>query len=163
MSAAIGGAPLESEDEAAGAAPVDLGPLPEMIGYALRRAQLAVFQDFIQAFAALDIRPAQYSVLVVIERNPGLSQSAIGAALGIKRSNLVPLIDALEARGLARRSAANDRRSHALHLTDQGAALLAELTRLQRAHEQRLTALIGPEQRAGLLELLQALTQMARP
>ena len=32
---------------------IDLGPLPELIGYVLRRAQLAVFQDFFNAFAPL--------------------------------------------------------------------------------------------------------------
>ena len=30
---------------------VDLGPLPDLIGYVLRRAQLVVFQDFFAAFA----------------------------------------------------------------------------------------------------------------
>src|SRR5271156_699171 len=32
--------------------PVDLGPLPALVGYALRRAQLSVFQDFVQTMAA---------------------------------------------------------------------------------------------------------------
>jgi DNA-binding MarR family transcriptional regulator len=69
----------------------------------LRRAQLAVFQDFFMAFAPFDIRPAQYSVLTVIERNPGLTQSQVAEALGIKRTNFVGMLDALEARGLTER------------------------------------------------------------
>jgi len=56
---------------------IDLGPLPELIGYVLRRAQLAVFQDFFAAFAPFDIRPAQFSALTIIERNPGLTQSQV--------------------------------------------------------------------------------------
>ena len=83
--------------------PVDLGPLPELIGYVLRRAQLAVFQDFFAAFAPFDIRPAQFSVLTVIERNPGLTQSQAAEALGIKRTNFVGMLDELETRGLAAR------------------------------------------------------------
>ena len=47
-------------------AEVDLGPLAELIGYALRRAQLAVFQDFNRANEAEIIRPVQYSVLKVL-------------------------------------------------------------------------------------------------
>ncbi|MEN3384710.1 MAG: hypothetical protein V7608_4754, partial [Hyphomicrobiales bacterium] len=64
-------------------AEIDLGPLPELIGYVLRRAQLVVFQDFFSAFAPFDISPAQFSVLTVIERNPGLTQTQVAAALGI--------------------------------------------------------------------------------
>ena len=71
----------------------------------LRRAQLIVFQDFFAAFAPFDIRPAQFSVLTVIERNPGLTQSQVAAALGIKRTNFVGMLDELEKRG-ARRAAA---------------------------------------------------------
>src|SRR5690348_16351341 len=60
---------------------VDLGQLPGLIGYVLRRAQLAVFQDFFAAFAPHNIRPAQFSVLTVIDRNPGLTQSQVAGAL----------------------------------------------------------------------------------
>ena len=38
---------------------VDPGVLPEHIGYVVRRAQLAIFKDFIQTLAPVDIRPAQ--------------------------------------------------------------------------------------------------------
>ena len=84
---------------------IDLGPLPELIGYVLRRAQLAVFQDFFAAFAPFDIRPAQFSVLTIIERNPGLTQTQVAEALGIKRTNFVGMLDELEKRGLAERAA----------------------------------------------------------
>ena len=95
---------------------IDLGPLPELIGYVLRRAQLAVFQDFFAAFAPFDIRPAQFSVLTIIERNPGLTQTQVAEALGIKRTNFVGMLDELEKRGLAERRQARDKRSYALYL-----------------------------------------------
>lgn len=134
---------------------VSLGPLPGLIGYVMRRAQLAVFQDFMRGFASVDIRPAQYAVLIVIEQNPGLKQSQISTALGIKRANLVPLIDALEERGLAtRKSSAGDRRSYALHLTSKGASLMSHLHALRDAHEARVISRIGPGGKAELLRLL---------
>lgn len=46
-------------------------------------------------FAEANIRPVQYSILSVIESNPGLSQRQLAATLGIKRTNLVGLIDEL--------------------------------------------------------------------
>ena len=99
---------------------IDLGPLPELIGYVLRRAQLVVFQDFFSAFAPFDIRPAQFSVLTVIERNPGLTQSQVAAALGIKRTNFVGMLDALEKRGLAERRQARARQALLCALPDGG-------------------------------------------
>src|ERR1700694_4885401 len=84
------------------AADVDLGMLPDLIGFMLRRAQIAVFQEIFKLFSEVDIRPAQFSVLTVIEKNPGLTQSRVSAALGIKRTNFVALLDSLEQRGLAR-------------------------------------------------------------
>lgn len=135
--------------------PIDLGPLPDLIGYVLRRAQLVVFQDFFAAFAPFDIRPAQFAVLTVIERNPGLTQSQVAAALGIKRTNFVGMLNTLEARGFAeRRQTARDRRSYALYLTSEGAALTRKLKPVLKAHESRMIAKVGTEGREALLALL---------
>ena len=140
--------------------PIDLGPLAGMIGYALRRAQLAVFDDVIANFAELDLRPAQYSVLVLLGHAPGAKQSDVAAALGIQRANFVVLFDGLERRGLARRSAApNDRRSYALYLTQEGEKVLARATELEAEHERRLDDKLGSEGRARLLQLLGKLAE----
>jgi len=134
---------------------LDLGPLPDLIGYVLRRAQLVVFQDFFTAFAPFDISPAQFSVLTVIERNPGLTQTQVAEALGIKRTNFVGMLDELERRGLAeRRQTARDKRSHALYLTAGGANLMRKLKPVLKAHESRMVGKIGDEGRDRLVDLL---------
>ena len=51
------------------------GLLPTLLGYQLRRAQIAVFQDFARAMADFDITPGRFGVLEVIAANSGLSQS----------------------------------------------------------------------------------------
>ncbi len=110
-------------DEGAPGGGIDYGPLDRRLGYVLRRAQMAVFRDFFSAFEAFDIRPAQYSILTVIECNPGLKQSEVSEALGIQRTNFVAMVDELQRRGLVRRDPApNDRRSYALVLTETGQA-----------------------------------------
>jgi DNA-binding MarR family transcriptional regulator len=142
------------------AAPIDLGPLPQLAGYMLRRAQLAVFQDFWRAYVEHYIRPAVYAVMIVIQRNPGLRQSQVSAALNIKRANLVALLDSLESRGLARRvPVATDRRSYALHLTEAGEKLMEKLDALNAAHEKRVSAVIGEAGRKELLRLLHGITE----
>jgi len=139
-------------------AEVDLGMLPDLIGFMLRRAQIAVFQEVFPLFAEVDIRPAQFSVLVVIERNPGLTQSQVSAALGIKRTNFVALLDSLEQRGLAeRQAAAGDRRSHALHLTDHGRTVMRRLRQLVDIQERRLIGRIGESGSRQLIGLLHRL------
>jgi DNA-binding MarR family transcriptional regulator len=135
-----------------------MGELPEAVGYVLRRAQLAVFDDFIRSLASLDLRPAQFSALLVMERNPGLKQSQVSEALGIKRTNFVALIDQLERRGLAtRRPVPNDRRSYALELTQAGRDCLRKARALQAEHEAAIAARLGPGGRDTLLRLLRAI------
>src|SRR6478752_4726384 len=135
--------------------PLDIGVLNEHLGYFIRRLQVCVFQDFIRMLAPVDIRPAQYSVLVVIAANPGLSQSDLADRLGIERARLVRVLDKLERRGLTQRLASpTDRRSHALRLTREGQKLLKRATMLAAAHEAKLIEKLGPEQRKSMLELL---------
>ena len=145
-------------------AKLDLGELPLLSGYMLRRAQFAAFNDFLRFFNDLGVRPVQYAVLTVIDKNPGLKQSQISEALGIKRANLVAILDAIERRGLARREAvATDRRSYALRLTEKGVALMKELRARSEAHEKRLAASIGEDGRRELLKLLAGVIEAVGP
>lgn len=131
-----------------------------IVGYRLRRAQLAVFQRFLSVFEALQLRPAEYSVLVLVADNPGRKQTDIAEALGIKRANFVTLLDGLETRGLVeRRGNAGDRRVNTLHLTREGRNFL-ELARSRHdeLEKQVIDQLGGPEARSQLLALLERLT-----
>lgn len=131
-----------------------------IIGYRLRRAQLSVFQRFLSAFETLKLRPADYSVLMLIADNPGRKQTEIAAVLGIKRANFVTLVHGLEGRGLVRRvPSADDKRANALHMTAQGAAFLREARGMHEALEAEMVARLGGSaEREQLLRLLDRLT-----
>ena len=102
---------------------IGLDALVGHAGYAVRRFQIWIFQDFIRTLGDVDIRPTQYSVLTVIGANPGLSQMAVAKRLGIERARLVHLLDSLEQRDLVERVKSKaDRRSHALHAAGQDGA-----------------------------------------
>jgi DNA-binding MarR family transcriptional regulator len=134
---------------------LDFAELDGHIGYFLRRLQVAVFSNFISTLAPLDVRPAQYSVLVLIAANPGRSQSAIGQALNIERARLARMLHELERRKwIERRAAPDDRRSHSLYLTDGGAKALVRIRSLAARHEARMVEVIGRDRRLQLLELL---------
>jgi len=134
---------------------LSLGVLDDHLGYLVRRLQLWIFQDFTRTLRKFDVRPAQYSVLVVIEANAGLSQADVAEALGIERARLVRLLDGLEQRGLIRRlQSPRDRRSHALVLTRDGARKLKPIRDLAAKHEARLEATLGADTRNLLLAAL---------
>lgn len=118
-----------------------------IIGYRLRRAQLQVFQRFMAVFEAMNLRPAEYSVMVLIDDNPGRKQTEIAEALGIKRANFVTLVHGLEERGLIeRRPALGDKRANALHLTVEGCSFLSSARRIHDAMEQDMINRLGGEQ-----------------
>jgi len=118
-----------------------------------------VTQEFVERFAAEDLRPMQYAVLSLIQRNAGLRQNQVSETLGIKRTNFVPLLDELVRRGLVeRRRMAGDRRAAALVLTEAGRALMDRLAAAAGAHEDRFTRRIGgPNNRAMLIGFLSRL------
>jgi DNA-binding MarR family transcriptional regulator len=125
------------------------------LGYFVRRLQIWVFQDFIRTLKRVDISPAQFSVLVVIGANRGLSQAELAAALEIERARLVRLLHRLEARGLVQRLRSSaDGRRHALQLTPQGRGTLTRAKILATQHERRLIEKLGAERHAMLLGAL---------
>ncbi len=135
--------------------------LRDLIGYALRRAQGAVYADFYESLSELDLRPVQYTLLVMVAENPGASQSDICQALGIQKANCVPTMGELERRGLIlRKNSPSDARSYELHLTAKGKRILRRASEVQASHEKKLIKLIGITGRAQLLALLGKLTDL---
>ena len=146
----------ERADAASETPDLQLGELSELLGYSLKRAQLKIFEDFLRCVAPLQLTPAQFSVLLLLEKNPGRNQTEIANTLGILRPNFVAMLDGLESRDLCTRMrSTNDRRSHVLMLTDKGRAVLARAKKLVASkHEARLNELLGPANRAALLGML---------
>ena len=139
---------------------VDLGTLPNLVGYHLRMAQVTVFKDFDRELAELDITPAIFGVLEVLQHNKGLTQSRLAAAIGLDRSSLVPLLDKLEKRGLVSREASQmDRRSNHLFLTTEGRQLLGKADKRVRQHEQRILAGLSKAETKQLISLLAKIGQ----
>jgi len=138
---------------------IGLDALVGHAGYAVRRFQIWIFQDFIRTLRDVDIKPTQYSVLTVIGANPGLSQMAVAKRLGIERARLVHLLDSLEQRRYVKRvKSKEDRRSHSLHLTGQGETALAKFKRLAAEHERHVEDKIGKANREQLLRILAGFT-----
>lgn len=134
--------------------PLD-GSLDELIGYALRRAQLKVFQHLVSRLGAFDLRPAQFTALAIIEQNPGLMQADLARALAIEPPQAVVLLNKLESRGLAVRVRCKpDKRSYGIFLSKAGETLLRQLKEVAAQSDLEATAALGAEERQQLIELL---------
>ncbi|CUX09524.1 MULTISPECIES: MarR family winged helix-turn-helix transcriptional regulator [Rhizobium/Agrobacterium group] len=135
---------------------IDYGLLTTAIGYHLRHSQLAVANGFSDVLAERGLRPADFSVLVIVGGNPGLKQSDVAEALGIQRANFVAIVDSMEEKGLlVRRRSEEDRRVHFLDMTEEGSRLLDSLSDSWRDREEKLIDRIGGKKaRDQLLSLL---------
>ena len=147
-------------------APADYDLLPDLIGYNLRRAQLAVFQHFARSMAqsmgAGRISPGEFGVLALIEANSGINQTALAVAVGADRSTMVPILDRLQKRGLIERHPVpGDRRAHALALGEVGRRRMEEFRSTVRAHEANIAADMSAGERALLIDLLGRLRKAA--
>jgi len=135
--------------------PASIGVLSNHIGFHLRLAQLAVFDNIGRALKEIDVTPAIFSVLEVLNRNDGITQSKLAAAVHLERSSVVPLLDKLAKRGLVeRRASTTDRRHNHLHLTDAGRELLTEALRRATEHEKEVCKPFTIAEKKQLLELL---------
>jgi DNA-binding MarR family transcriptional regulator len=139
---------------------VDLGALPDLVGYHLRMAQVIVFKDFDRELAELDITPAIFGVLEILQHNKGLTQTKLATAIGLDRSSLVPLLDKLQKRNLVTREASvEDKRSNHLYLTPEGRQLLARADKRVKIHEERILAPLSKAETKQLLKLLSKIGQ----
>jgi DNA-binding MarR family transcriptional regulator len=133
---------------------LDHGILPTLLGYQLRLAQITVFNDFAASARDFDVSPGRFGMLVLIEVNPGVTQTRLAEAVGLDRSTLVAVLDQLEERGLLERRRGVDRRTNGLWLTRRGKSLVARMKERIRAHEDRLAARLSETERDALLALL---------
>ena len=139
-----------------------IGVLDSIAGYHLRRAFGAMAADFSAAMEGTGLRQVLFAILAVVARNPGTNQGMVGKLLGIKRANMVSLINELVDRGLLDRTIdVQDRRAFSLTLTPEGAALLDEGLARIRAHEERMLAGFTEAEKDMLVRLLKRIQTRA--
>ena len=134
---------------------LDLGLLEDSIGYALRMASFNATQRFHKVMRSFQLRPAQFSTLVLIGANPGVRQRDLCETLGIEKANFVGLLDILERRNLVeRRAEPKDRRRYAIFLTKEGQSLLRKASRTHAGMENSLKKQLSIGNKTDLLATL---------
>jgi DNA-binding MarR family transcriptional regulator len=129
-------------------------------GVAFLLSQLGIYaaQQFAERIAVLGLTPPLAGLLRAIATTPGQSQQALARHLRTQPSRVVAFVDDLEGRGLIeRRRNPQDRRLHALHLTQDGQAMLLQIGQIATAHDGDLCAPLDDEERQQLAALLRRL------
>jgi DNA-binding MarR family transcriptional regulator len=85
-----------------------------------------------------------------------MTQQALAFTLGMVPSQLVAVVDDMEARGfIERRENPDDRRRYALHVTEKGHSTLEAIGSIAREHSRALLAALSEDQQRQLGALLQ--------
>ena len=135
---------------------VDFGRLPGYIGYQVRQAQSAIFRDISRAIGELGVTPGEFSLLTMLEANPGLNSITLARLYRLDKATLSLSLKRLVGRGLIRTERnEQDRRYYALRLTPAGRKVLQRVTRRIEKQEQAMDAVLKPGEREQVLDLLQ--------
>ena len=133
---------------------LDQRKLLGLVGYNCRRAYLHILGMFRERMAKFDLRPVDFSVLILIQANPNVNQKRLAHALSIDPPNMATLLERLEARALIRRKPnPTDRRARLLVLTRQGAALCSLAEEVVTKLEIDATPNLTRDERAELMRL----------
>lgn len=161
MSRAMQAARAREAADSEAAEAVNFGPLADWLGFNLRMAQNAAFAAFARLSKEIGEKPGRFATLMLIGKNPGISQTALSRANGRDKSSLTPVLTDLVSRKLVRRvRVPHDRRTYRLTLTAAGERVLRELIDCAQRHEQRLDAVVGRDRAQFLLTLKKIAAEM---
>ncbi|MEH3117488.1 MAG: MarR family transcriptional regulator [Methylorubrum populi] len=105
----------------------------------------------------------QFDVLSTLTEREGLTQQELAARLYVTKGNVSGLVDRLvEAGWVERRPIPGDRRSHALHLTPDGAELARQGITAQAAYVSRTLGQLGGTDLRAFEELVIRWRELAR-
>lgn len=133
---------------------VNLGSLDDALAYQIRMAQAASFRGFQRKVGLKWLKPGWFAVLSLIKDNPGVTAAELSRASGRDKSTMTPLLRELEQRALiVRTGVPEDRRRHALELTEEGASALDRLRSHAKDHDRELDSIAGSNKQV-VLEVL---------
>ncbi|HET7811775.1 MAG TPA: MarR family transcriptional regulator [Steroidobacteraceae bacterium] len=151
--------PSQNEDlRAQSTLGIDLDCLPTLLGFNIRRAQIALWRDFNRNVAEGYVRPGIFSALLLANANPGIAQIEIASQLGIDKASVVSLIDRMEDSGwVTRRRSTDDRRRQGIFLTAEGARACRSLKKEMIDHERKFVSRYTDQELRMLISLLRRL------
>jgi DNA-binding MarR family transcriptional regulator len=135
--------------------PISVGLLPNLLGYNIRRAEIALWRDLNSTVGEGIVRPGIFSLMILVEANPGIAQIDLANQLDIDKATIVGLVHYLQKqKWVIREQSTIDRRRTGVFLTAIGTRMLAKLRNEMLEHEKRFTRLFTQAELAMLFGFL---------
>lgn len=144
-------------------AAIDRGDLDlkACLGFLMQHAFNVIVDDMAKVLEPFGLRKLTFWALKTVVQYPGISQSQLAQTLSMERSNIVSLLDELEAAGLLTRNRVpTNRRAHALRPTAKGITVSQTASASNSAHEARLFATITPQDLAATRRAMLAISRL---
>ncbi len=139
----------------------DLGPrLSSRLTYLFKRVLVDLEDLHAEHLAPVGVSGRELAVLLLLDGLSSESQQQVAARLGVDRTTMVELLDALEAKKLVvRHPDAKDRRRNVVELTHDGRVTLAAAVHASDEAERQLLAALNGTESTQLRTLLTRLTR----
>lgn len=125
------------------------------LGFALHRARLSMIDRISKSFEDYEISVIEFLILVVVSQIPGVNQADLAGALGVEPPRIVPTLNKLEKRGLAkRRACATDGRIKQIQITPRGQQLVRTLQKRERQCQEEVLALLSQSEAKTIVKSL---------
>lgn len=132
----------------------DVGMLAARLSYQLRRLDVLSMERLYDQMLEIGMPPGRGTALVYIDLHPGCDQAALGRTLGINRASTMAAVNALVGLDAVERRPGRDNRSNALHLTDEGRRLVADMMQITADHDAQLFGVLTDAERAELFRIV---------
>jgi DNA-binding MarR family transcriptional regulator len=137
-------------------------PLTSRLGYLLKHTHLRFTEASARALEPFGVDGRQLAVLAVLAADRPLSQMEAASRIGVDRTTMVALVDALEDKGLvARRRSAEDRRRNTVAPTAHGQEVLRRAEQARAEAERRFLADLSEADAERFLGALRTLAGVA--
>ena len=131
--------------------------------FAVRQAARHLTRLYEQQMAEANLTSAQFSILVLLDENQGLTMSEIAQAMVMDRTTLLRALKPLQRDGLVtsrrQEEGAGDPRSHVLEMSPGGAKRLKQAMVLWSAAQRKFEATVGSARAARLRHDLNAISR----
>lgn len=143
---------------------IDQSSLHHLVGYHIAQANIPSKAAFIRHVGApLKLRPVEFTILMLVRGNPGITQKQLSQVLAVTAANITLLLDRLAEKGwVTRVRPESDRRVQAVNLTPAGEDLAARAHALSLDCEREMLRHLTAGERAILLELLDKVARHRR-
>ncbi len=132
--------------------------LDDTPGHLLRRASQYAYDLFTSEVGTGGLTPRQFTVLVAVSQNEGLTQTDLVTLTGIDRSTLADMISRMiGSKLLARQRTKNDARANSVSLSAKGRTALNRALSKAAAAEKKILSAVPAAHRKSFMAALRAI------